>query len=414
MMFLQKLNNLSKHISIGITGMGAMGKGLLYQTTITPGMRCVAISDRETTKAVECAEYFNLQYNIVSTSAELEACLSKNILAICDTSELLTNHCQMDAFIESTSAISDGARYVSAVLSRGIHAVLMNAEIDLVFGEYFKKLAEKNKVVCTSCDGDQHGVLKRLASDIKLWGFDLVMSGNIKGYLDRNANPTSIIPEADKRKLDYRMATAYTDGTKLNIEMALIANNLDLTFITPGMLGHRVNRVAEVFDAFNFTEIYEKHPEGVVDFIIGAEPHGGVFTVGYCDNTYQQELLSYYKLGKGPFYLFYRPYHLCHVEAMECVAAAVLDNYCLLDQPTMRINVGTYAKKDLSAGEILDGLGGYASYGKLQDTNSSVLPICLSKGARLVKNISKNAEITLDDVSLVNASDFNYYKDLTG
>ena len=128
----------------------------------------------------------------------------------------------------------------------------MNAEIDLLFGPYFAELAEANGVVCTSIDGDQYGVLKHLIDDFELWGFQPVMAGNIKGFLDRYANPTKIIAEADKRRLDYKMCTSYTDGTKLNIEMAIIANAFGMRTIKPGMTGPCADRVTEVFDLFDF------------------------------------------------------------------------------------------------------------------------------------------------------------------
>ena len=117
------------------------------------------------------------------------------------------------------------------------HLVLMNAEIDLIYGPYLLELAQRRGVTYTSCDGDQHGVIKRLVDDLRLWGFQLVMAGNIKGFLDRYSNPKKIVPEADKRNLDYKMATAFTDGTKLNIEMALVANALGLRVHKPGMHG---------------------------------------------------------------------------------------------------------------------------------------------------------------------------------
>ena len=122
----------------------------------------------------------------------------------------------------------------------------MNSEIDLIFGPSFSRVAKKNGVIYTSCDGDQYGVLKHVIVEIQSWGFELVMAGNIKGFLDRYANPTTIIPEADKRNLDYKMCTAYTDGTKLNIEMALIANAFNLQTTVPGMHDPKLNKFTKL------------------------------------------------------------------------------------------------------------------------------------------------------------------------
>ena len=273
----------------------------------------------------------------------------------------------MDVFIEASSSIIAGAQFCLTALEHHKHLVMMNAEIDLIFGPYLAQQAHWQEVVYTSCDGDQHGVIKRLVDDLQLWGFNLVMAGNMKGFLDRYSNPTKIIPEADKRNLDYKMATAYTDGTKLCVEMALTANALGLHAERPGMAGPRVRHVKEVFEHFDFATLYAQNG-GVVDYVLGAQPDGGVFAIGYCDHPYQQSMLKYYKMGSGPFYLFYRPYHLCHVEAMECVVEAALDHVSLLEPVYgLRTNVYAYAKKPLPAGEALDGIGGYCCYGLIEN-----------------------------------------------
>jgi predicted homoserine dehydrogenase-like protein len=115
-------------------------------------------------------------------------------------------------------------------------------------------------------------------------------------------------------------------------------------------------------------------------------------------------MLSYYKMGGGPFYLFYRPYHLCHVEAMQSVSEACLDGTSLL-QPDFgfRANVNSFAKRDLREGDVLDGLGGYDCYGLIEEvTDERVhtdLPLCISEGARLLHDVARDGRITLDDVS---------------
>jgi len=138
-----------------------------------------------------------------------------------------------------------------------------------------------------------------------------------------------------------------------------------------------------------------------VDYILGAEPDGGIFAVGYCDD-YQRGMLSYYKMGDGPFYLFYRPHHLCHVEAMRTVAEAVLDDRPLF-QPTygFRTNVYAYAKRDLRQGDELDGIGGYTYYGLIENCllENPGLPILLADGVTLKRDISKGEKILMRDVA---------------
>ena len=266
------------------------------------------------------------------------------------------------------------------------------------------KKALQAGVVYTSADGDQHTVLKRLINEIELWGFKIVLAGNMKGYLDRSSNPTTIIPEADKRFMDYQMCASYTDGTKLCIEMALTANAIGGRTTIPGMLGPRVKDIYDVFQHFDFATIWDgKTP--LVDYVLGAYPSGGVFVIGFNDHPHQMETLGWYpcRLGPGPFYLFHRPYHLGHIETMACVAEAFLDGWAVL-QPTygFQTNVYAYAKKELHAGETLDGIGGYCAYGLIENCldneNKPGLPICLAEDVHLRRDIRQGEKISLEDV----------------
>lgn len=383
--------------------MGAMGKGLYYQCKITPGVKCLAVADINAERCIDAVTMFGDAHSIVTNEAQLNDAVVSGATAICEDGMLLATCEQADVVVEASNAIGPAARFVLSALNLKKHVVLMNAEIDLLFGPYFLKVAKENGVICSSIDGDQYGVLKRIIDDFQLWGFDLVMAGNIKGFLDRYSNPTKIIPEADKRNLDYKMCTSYTDGTKLNIEMAIIANAFGMKTVVPGMMGPRANNVSEVFNLFNFEALYaDKVP--VVDYILGAEPGGGVFAIGHHNHPYQRSMMEYYKMGKGPFYLFYRPYHLCHVEAIASIVQPVLDRKELL-QPWagFQTDVYAYAKKDLRAGETLDGLGGYTCYGMIENctppNGRNRLPILLAEGIKLKRDVAKDEMINFEDVS---------------
>jgi predicted homoserine dehydrogenase-like protein len=363
-------------------------------------------------RAIACAELEGLPYKLAGTAAEVEDAIRGGFTAICEDGELVAGCARAVVLVEASSAVGPAGAYAATALETGKHAVMMNAEADLIFGPYLMDLAHRRRLVYTSCDGDQHGVIRRLVNDLELWGFDLIMAGNIKGFLDRYSNPTKIVPEADKRNLDYKMATAYTDGTKLNIEMALLANALKLRTCTPGMTGPRAADVREVFRLFDFASIQAEGP--CVDYILGAEPGGGVYAIGFCEHAYQRSMMEYYKMGPGPFYLFYRPYHLCHVEAMDCIVQAVVDG-CSLLEPVygFRTNVFAYAKRGLKAGEKLDSIGGYACYGLIENCNGGHpgLPICLAEDVVLRDDIARDSPILLSDVeSPVSRSDFDLYR----
>jgi predicted homoserine dehydrogenase-like protein len=371
---------------------------------MTPGFRCVAVADLDVARTMAFVRSLGESPREAQSLASVTRAVEAGQIAVLRDGNLLATLPQIDVVIEASSAIREAGRFAVTALEHGKHLVLMNAEIDLIFGPALLDLARRNGVVCTSCDGDQHGVIKRIVDEIELWGFQPVMAGNMKGFLNRDANPTTIVPEADKRKLDYRMCTAYTDGTKLNIEMALVANALGGRTATPGMHGPAARHVDEVAGLFDFTKLWDSRTL-LVDYVLGAQPGGGVFVVGYCDHPYQRDMMAYYKMGPGPFYTFYRPYHLCHVESMRCIAQAALDHEALLaPEQGWQTNVYAYAKKDLRAGDTLDGLGGYTCYGLIENCRtggeSDGLPICLAEDLTLLRDRRRGERLTLQDVTL--------------
>jgi predicted homoserine dehydrogenase-like protein len=413
---LTRLKSLSRPIRVAIIGVGSAGKGLFYQCSVTPGIQCVALADLHVGKAVEAARAFGRTFRVVDQPADLEDAIQRGEVAICADGEMPARCESADVLIDASSAIADGGRFACAAIETGKDVVMMNAEADLIFGPYLMHLAQQKGVVYTSCDGDQPGCLRRLIDEVCLWGFELVMAGNIKGFLDRYSNPTKIIPEADKRFLDHKMCAGYTDGTKLSIEMALVANAFDLVTMVPGMHGPRATRLVEVFDLFDFAAI-RAGGRGVVDYVLGSRPYGGVFVVGYCDNPYQQSMLGWFpsEVGQGPFYIFDRPYHLVHIEAMRCVAEAFLDRQPLL-QPThgFKTNVYAYAKRALRPGEKLDGVGGYTCYGLIENCADNRLrsgvPICLAENVVLRRDVAQDEKLFLEDVAYdPNRFDYRLY-----
>lgn len=401
-------------IRIGIIGMGAMGKGLLHQSTITPGLRCMAVCDLDTAKAAAALAALDIPHEVAANQADSASIVATGKVAVLACGEDLSRSRLLDIVIEASNGVSTAIDHCLAALAARKHLVLMNAEVDLTYGPLLARIAHENGVVSTSCGGDQYGVLKDLLDDLEAWGFDLVMAGNIKGFLDRYANPTTIVPEADKRNLDYRMCTSYTDGSKLNIEMAIVANAYDMVPVRTGMTGPRLNHVTEVFEAFDFRNLWcARKP--LVDYALGAEPGGGVFAIGHCDHPYQRDMLKYYKMGDGPFYLFYRPYHLCHIEAMAAVKHAVRGGRAFM-QPGkgLKTNVYAYAKKDLAPGDVLDGLGGYCVYGLIETVAADMLepgvPVCLAHDILVRKPIRKDEKVLLSHLAHdAERADFRHY-----
>jgi predicted homoserine dehydrogenase-like protein len=397
-------------IRVAVIGAGgSMGQGLAMQFGMTPGIRMVAAIDIDLPRAERAAELQGGPWASASSEAKVRAALRAGTTVVtADPSPVLAaGRDSVDVLVEASTSVAAAASSVEAALRTRIDAVLMNAEVDCLLGPLLHRTARDSGAIVTSDAGDQHGVLMRMIDEVRLWGFEIVMAGNIKGFLDRAATSRSVAHEARTRNLNPVMCTAYTDGTKLNVEMALVANATGLVPSRRGMVGPRANHVSEVFEKFDLGSLRER---GVVDYILGAEPGGGVFVVGHCATPLQRDYLSYYKMGDGPFYLFYRPYHLCHLETAYAIGRVALDRkplFAPLSHPVTEVIA--IAKADLPAGTALErGIGGDHVYGEIEERTIAAgigaVPICLldleGDAATTKRDIGKGEPILWSDIEL--------------
>jgi len=291
----------------------------------------------------------------------------------------------------------------------------------LLLRPYLHHLAEENGVVITSDAGDQHGVVARMAEEIQMWGFDLVMLGNIKGFLNRYATIDGMREEAAKRYLNVIQCVAYTDGTKLNFEQALLANGFGMLPWQRGMLGPKCDDVNDIFQTvfWDVTMLEGMRRGGCVDYILGAEPGAGVFVIGYCEDKLQQQYLEYYKRGGGPYYLFYRPYHLCHLETPRAIANAFLYGKKILEPKGKLTDVFAFAKKKLYKGlAISHGIGSNEFYGMIDSSENAknMVPIalleteCQTKPI-LERNLGQDRPLTWRDIDFNDSKLFSLYQE---
>ncbi|MHA1711252.1 MAG: Gfo/Idh/MocA family oxidoreductase [Candidatus Freyarchaeota archaeon] len=362
-------------VQVAVVGVGAMGRGIVQVVQRSEDMEVVAIADKNP-KALEKASRF----------------LSSDTLITTNPMEVIDR--KPDVLVEATTSIFEAALLVQHALENKIHVILMNAEVDQLYGRLLAKKAEENGVILTSDAGDQHGVLLRLIDDVKSMGFEIVMAGNNKGFLNRYANSESIKEEAAKRRLTPKQCAAYTDGTKLAIEMALVANAVNLNLLQDGMVGPRTENVYDALNVFDLEQA--RQVGGVVDYVLGAKPGGSVFVIGYSDDPEDRFYMNYYKMGEGPYYLFLRPYHLCHFETPIAIKRVMKYREPILIQKKRVLEVVAHAKMDLEPGTKLDGIGGYHLYGLLEKPGN--LPIGLSEGATLIRRKKKDEPIGWDDV----------------
>ena len=278
----------------------------------------------------------------------------------------------------------------------------MNAELDATVGPMLKVYADQAGVIVTNADGDQPGVVMNLFRFVKTIGYQPVLAGNIKGLQDPYRTPETQKAFADKHKQKPPMVTSFADGTKISMEMAVVANATGFKVGRRGMYGPHCKHVNDALRLFPLEQLLSG---GLVDYILGAEPGPGVFVLGYNDHPVKQHYLRYLKMGDGPLYAFYTPYHLCHLEVPLTAARAVLFQDAAVAPLGPPIgDVITLAKRDLRAGEILDGIGGFTCYGALENSaicqSEDLLPMGLAFGCRINRDVPRDTALTYTDVDL--------------
>ncbi|MBD2461551.1 Gfo/Idh/MocA family oxidoreductase [Oscillatoria sp. FACHB-1407] len=408
-------------VRVGMIGAGFMGRGICNQiVNSVPGMELVAIFNR----SIEGAKRAYTEAGVedvreVKTVGELEEAIAQGKYAVTDDAMLICQAEGIDAIVEVTGAIEFGAQVVMEAIANKKHVVLMNAELDGTIGPILKVYADKAGVVLSACDGDQPGVQMNLYRFVKSIGVTPLLCGNIKGLQDPYRNPTTQEGFAKQWGQKAHMVTSFADGTKISFEQAIVANATGMTVAKRGMYGYDFNRHKdELIEKFNLnytghiddcTKLYDvdelKELGGIVDYVVGVRPGPGVYVFGTHDDPKQQHYLNLYKLGTGPLYSFYTPYHLCHFEVPLSVARVVLFKDAVMAPIAgPKVDVITTAKIDLKAGETLDGLGYYMTYGECEKAEivqaERLLPIGLAEGCRLKRDIPKDQALTYDDVEI--------------
>jgi len=391
-------------IRVAIVGAGFMGSGIALQiVSAIRGMKLVAISNRTLSKAEQAFKNAGvLTIKNAKTLDHLDEIIHKGEHAITDNPALLCEASAIDAIIEVTGNVEYGANVALSAIKNRKHVILMNAELDATLGPILKVYADQQSIVLTDSDGDQPGVIMNLYRFVKAVGYKPVLAGNIKGLQDPYRTPETQKAYAAQYNLKPTMATAFADGTKVSMEMAVVANATGLKAGKRGMYGPTCDHVKESLNLFPKEQLLDG---GIVDYILGAEPAPGVFILGYNDNPQQKHYMNYYKMGMGPFYAFYTPYHLCHLETPITVARAVLFKDAAITPIGSPVcDVISIAKRNLKAGEILDGIGGFMCYGVIENSeiclSENLLPMGLAQGCLLKRNILKDEAITYADVEL--------------
>ncbi len=392
-------------VRVGMIGAGFMGRGLANQiVNSVPGMRLVAIANRTLDTARRAYTEAGVEPTVGNDTAAIDAAIAGGRAVVCEDAFELLDAAQLDCLVDVTGAVEFGARVTVAAIERGLPVVTMNAELDGTVGPLLAARARQAGVVLTGADGDQPGVQANLLRFVKGLGVTPLVAGNVKGLQDPYRTPTTQKAFAERWGQDPAMVTSFADGTKISFEQAIVANAFGLTEPKRGMYGRdHAGHVDELVGMYDVEELRELG--GIVDYVVGSKPGPGIYVLGTHDDPRQRHYLELYKLGKGPLYSFYTPYHLCHFEVPNSVVRAVDFGDAALTPPAgPRVDVVATAKRDLRAGQAIDGLGGYDTYGVAETAAATraegLLPMGIAQGCTLLRDVPKDAVLTYADVNL--------------
>jgi len=394
-------------IRLGMIGAGFMGRGVANQVVNhVPGMRLSAVYARRVDQAIAAFAYATpeCQPVVARTQEALDRALAAAVPVVTDDPYLLCRTPHLDALMDVTGAIELGAQVALEAFAHRKHLVLMNAELDATLGPILAVHAARNGVVVTTCDGDQPAVQINLHRFVRGLGLIPRVMGNVKGLQDRYRTPLTQRAFAEKWGQKPEMVTAFADGSKVNFEQAIVANATGLTVARRGMLGHdHPGHIDALVARYDLDEL--RRLGGIVEYVVGAQPGPAVFCLAEQPDDRQRHYLNLYKLGEGPLYCFYTPYHLCHFEAPTSVARAVLfGDAAGVPLAGPLVEVCAVAKRDLQVGEVLDSYGHFMTYGEAvavaERRRHRYLPMGLVEGCRLVRAVPQDSVVGYDDVEV--------------
>jgi predicted homoserine dehydrogenase-like protein len=391
-------------IRVGMVGAGAMGRAIALQLgTPVPGMRLVAIANRTPGNAERAFREAGIkEWGRAESTRAADASIRRGARVLTDDPAVLTDCAAIDVIVEVTGTVETAAQVVLRAFDHGKHVVLVNAELDATLGPILKAKADAAGVVVTHTDGDEPGVAMTLLRYLRTLGLRPVAAGNIKGMVDYYRNPETQRGFAEKNDQDVKKVTSFADATKLSMEATVLANATGFQVGRRGMYGPACKYVGEMSGLLPANQMLET---GLVDYALGAAPHTGAFVVVHEDSPLKQVQLSYYKLGNGPFYVFYTPFHLPHIQIASTIGRAVIHGDATVAPLAGPVcEVVSVAKRDLKEGERLDGVGGFCTYGLIDNAAAArsvaALPISLSEGCVLRRDVAKDEVVSFDAVEL--------------
>ncbi len=370
---------------IGIIGTGFIARGLMYALKYHPELQVSRVLTRRDPETI--GEF----------PVEKES-LTHSVEDVIEASELV---------VECSGDVIHGTEMSEKVLKAGLPLVTMNSELQTVSGTELSKLG-----TLVEAEGDQPGSLAALDREVRDMGFEPIVYGNIKRFL--NLNPTRDEMEywSKRQGISLDQVTAFTDGTKVQIEQTLVANALGATIACRNLSGIPCKALED--GATRLAEIADGIGTPISDYVLSSMAPAGVFIVGK-HTAEQKPYLEYLKLGSGPYYVILRPHHLCHLEIPRTIVEVLKGNERVMfnNGPAPTVQVVAVAKHAIEKGErVRRGLGSFEVRGeavKIKNCPEGV-PIGLLQDAVFVRSVGEGQIVTFADVELPKSRALEFWK----
>ncbi|MGV3652761.1 MAG: NAD(P)H-dependent oxidoreductase [Noviherbaspirillum sp.] len=424
---LQQRAAQSRPLRVGLIGAGKFGSMYLSQVPRTPGIHLVGIADLQPQRARQAV--VNVGWDEARLAASsLERAAASGATAIIDDSRALIASPFIDIVIDATGSPAAGIAHVLACCEHKKHIVMVNVEADALAGPLLRRRADQAGIVYSLAYGDQPALICEMVDWARAAGFEVVAAGKGTKYLPsyHASTPDTVwrhygLSEQEAREggMNAQMFNSFLDGTKSAIEMAAVANATGLG--VPNGLAFPpvgVDDLARVLIPQEDGGALARR--GQVEVVSSLERDGspvardlrwGVYVTFAADSPYVERCFREYGLvtdPEGRYSAMYKPFHLIGLELGISVASVGLRGEPTGAPVDWRGDVIATAKRDLEAGEMLDGEGGYTVYGKLVPAERSLqlggLPLGLAHGVKLVRPVAAGQPVTWDDVACDMAS----------
>jgi predicted homoserine dehydrogenase-like protein len=416
-------------LRVGLIGAGKFGSMFLAQAQRTPGLHVLGVADLAPERARDNLRRVGWAPERFA-AASLGDAVDRGTTWVGDNAQALIAHPALDIVIEATGHPPAGIAHALAAIANGRHVVMVNVEADALAGPLLAQKARAAGLVYSLAYGDQPALIAEQVDWARACGFDVVAAGKGTKYLPayHQSTPDTVwshygltAEQAQRGGMNAQMFNSFLDGTKSAIEMAAVAN---ATGLTPAAGGLRfppcgVDDLPTVLRPES--EGGRLHHKGQVEVVSSLQRDGspvfrdlrwGVYVVFEAPSDYVQRCFAEYGLVTDPsgrYAALYKPYHLIGLELGISVAGVGLRGEPTGSPTGFRGDAVATAKRDLAAGEMLDGEGGFTVWGKLMPASDSMnqgcLPIGLAHRVQLRNSIKAGAPIRWADVSIDEASE---------